>query len=164
MDEAFLDALQGLKSQRCWSIKGSRGGALAMSFGQMIKRRKPLTNPQLTQQERDYDGELNLFIRCAWRLDDASRVLGIWSDEGEVSRKIPRGLDPLVDAEVTAVAVMRPAYDLNLLFPHGLTLRLFCDRSGGDDDDDYNYFLSCLSGIYTVCPNGRITFEEHFRA
>lgn len=133
-----------LKGKNCWSVVAGSGtgSRVSLGFGAKISRKRPLSNPNLTPEQRAYDAEYKIFIECVWRLDDQLGVVcGAW-DDNQSGGPMQSGLALLIDHRVTSVELRRPGLDLRLSFDHGLELALFCDQVNEvDGNDNYSLFL-----------------------
>ena len=87
----YIDSLKG---KLCWSIvAGSGTGSVVnLGFGGKKKRREPLTNSKLTNEQRCFTPELELMIYCAWRLLKSDVVLCGWRDSNELGGDMLNGL------------------------------------------------------------------------
>jgi hypothetical protein len=95
----------------------------------------------------EFEDDLALFIRCAWRLDAPGEVLAVWSD--------PSGFERCQGARVRAVELDAPAHDL-MVSLGGAVLRVFAERPS---DDGLNYCVSSPTTLVTVWSAGRLTSE-----
>jgi hypothetical protein len=154
MDELSA-ALHALIGAPCWSALAGRGagGTLVLDLGGKLRRVQPLKNPQLTDEQRSYTGELWLLVRCAWRLESAERVV--------CSRRHASGagIGALIGRAVTHFQVHGPARDAVLWFGDDWRLTVFCDRATGDDDC---YAVALPGTIVEVGAGGAIRREARF--
>jgi hypothetical protein len=147
-------ALRALTGAPCWSALAGRGagGTLVLDLGGKLRRVQPLKNPQLTDEQRMYTGELWLLVRCAWRLESAEGVVCS-------RRQGTSGVDELLGRAVTHVEVRGPARDALLWFGDDRRLTVFCDRATGDDDC---YAVALPGTIVEVGAGGAIRREARF--
>jgi hypothetical protein len=134
---AFVRTLEGLT---CWYVSagGAAGSTFQLALGGKVLRARPITNPAHSEEYRRFEGEANLLVWCAWRLDGEDRPLTSWDDSREA---IPRELRRLVGARVETVSLVWPAWDLTLCFVGGLQLRIFADHLPGEPSFDGNWEL-----------------------
>lgn len=146
--EIYFNRIVGLE---CWGIiAGSGTGSnINMQFGRKIPRAKPLKNPSLTNEQREFDSEFSVFVECVWRLDSETEIVcGAWDNNRENGLMII-GLHQLVGSVVSSVQILKPAFDLIVSFSNGLALKVFCDNvSPIDANDNYSLFTPDL--YYTV--------------
>lgn len=147
-------ALRGLIGAPCWSALAGRGagGTLVLDLGGKLRRVQPLKNPQLTDEQRLFTGELWLLVRCAWRLEAADGV--VCSRRYATSR-----VGELLGRAVTHVEVRGPARDAALWFGDDRRLSVFCDRATGDDDC---YAVALPGAVLEVGAGGAIRREARF--
>jgi hypothetical protein len=94
-------------------------------------------------------GELSLYVACAWRLESREQIVcGCWDDQSPEGQ-MRTGLDQLVGHTVRRVMAVPPAWDLAIEFDNGLLLRVFCDQTNDDEGAD-NYALYTGAEIFTV--------------
>lgn len=140
----FQNNLKCLIGKECWSIVGGAGTGthISLAFGDKVPMKKPLTNPHLTEEERNFDGEFSFYITCVWRIDSESEVIsGCWEDNSEDGPML-RGLQKLVNQRVVAADSSLPALDLKITFENNLSLRVFCDQTSPEEgNDNYTFFL-----------------------
>ena len=158
--EVSLNQIVGLK---CWGvIAGSgTGSVIDIQLGDRIRRRKPLKNPTLTDEQQKFESAFALFIECVWRLDSESRVIcGAWDDNSEGGVMIT-GLRQLVGCTVSSIDILRPSLDLSVSFlgcNGKLNLKVFCDSVNSIDADD-NYSLATPSGHYVIGNRSALRIE-----
>lgn len=95
-------------------------------------------------------------IWCAWRLDKKDKVICSWNDGNDKNGLMRQGLNELVNKGVVSVRVESPAYDLTLQFENELSLKIFCDQTNPEEDDE-NYTFFVKDFTYTVELKGSIT-------
>ncbi len=128
---------------------GAAGTALSLGFPPVTKARTPLTNPHLTEEQRNFEPLLSLFISCSWRLDCSESVLfGCWSDELIEGTNLEL-LEQLVGRRIESFHLAAPGMDLDLRFSGDLSLRIFCDQVNRTDQTD-NYSIFFHQKIVTV--------------
>lgn len=157
-DPAVLKrAVAQLVGQECWSVTVA-DGSLQLKVGRKLPRAKPLLNLFLTELERTHDAELALHIRCTWRLDGDDAVLSVCSDPKPAQCPTPPDLECLRGARITDAVLTAPAWDLTLHFGDVGSLRVFCDGSVLEPEDD-DYSLLTPQGTVGVGAGGQVSFE-----
>lgn len=155
-------ALALLKGKLCWSVLAGAGTGATMhlEFGAKAPRRASLRErPQITSEQAHYEGELDLFVQCAWRLERSQSVLCGSTDDDRNDGPMVRGLQELVGKLIVAVDVDDPVPDLELLFGDGLRLKVFCDQTNLETNDD-NYSVRLGETIYVVGCRGYTLVEQ----
>jgi hypothetical protein len=61
--------------------------------------------PRITDEQARYEGELDLFVQCAWRLEREDTVLCGSTDDNRIDGPMVRGLAALVGRVVVEVDV-----------------------------------------------------------
>jgi len=158
----FRTSLQEIVGTECWSSIGGMGtgSAFVLDFGDKVRRKSPLTNRHLSEEQRSFQGSIWLHILgCTWRVDTATEVLGAW-DVGETRvEDMVALMSGLVGGRVTAANVELPGLDLTLSFDNGMTLRLFCDQTDLEHEMD-NYSI-CVGGtVYGVETRSKLVIEQ----
>jgi hypothetical protein len=157
----FESELQRLVSLECWSVKGGKptGSMVTFEFGRKILRNNPIGNPNLTDDERNYTGEVGLFTYfCPWRIEHGDDIISSWNDDNSKEGPMLRALYRLLDETVERVELLRPGLDLNLYFTGNLVLRLFCDQIDEEEGAD-NYIYFAPSKSYAVGIRSEIKVE-----
>ncbi len=156
MFEEFRANLNLLVSKECWSfIAGpGTGSFVTLDFGPKVPRRTPLKNKTLTQEQREYRGEISLFVECSWRIDSGTEVVCSSQDDNEPGGEMLQGLKLLTGEKVEEVNVFPPALDLVLKLTGGFSLRLFCDQTNED-----NYSLFSQNSVFVVGGCGKLRRE-----
>jgi len=151
----FVASLRGL---RCWYIStgGAAGSTFKLALGSKVPRLHPLKNPAHSDEYRQFEGEANLLVWCAWRLDGPNGPLTSW-DDGKAS--VVAQLGKLVGRAIDSVVVVAPAWDLTVGFSDGFILRVFCDHVPGDPSFDGNWDLSRQEVAVSVGPGSEYVFE-----
>ena len=159
--EEFLGSLMDLRGKSCWSFYAgpSTGSNVDFDFGRKLPRTVPLLgNPNLTDDQKFYAGEMSLFVQCGWRLDSSREVICGSTDSSEKDGPLLLGLQAMVGTMVERVNVAGPAFDLVLSLSGDLFLKVFCDQTSLEEGDA-NYSLHMRQRIYIVGPRGRVHCE-----
>jgi hypothetical protein len=156
-----LSTVQQLIGRRCigFTAGESTGSVVDLEFEPRQARRQPLTNPCLTEDQRNGDPAYAIFIECAWRLDGEREVIcGSW-DENSLGGTMLSGLQKIVGRKVTSFNLAQPGYDLQLSFEGGLKFTIFCDQVNEDDASD-NYSIFSPEQIITIGTKSRLRLEQ----
>lgn len=132
--EALVRLLAALP---CWYVSGpGPSGTFQLALGAKVPRPIVLKNPAQSDEYRQFEGEANLLVWCAWRLDGVDMPVSSWDDD---AKGIEAGLGRLVGAAIASVTLRAPAWDLEVAFTNGLNLRVFADHVPGDPSYDGNW-------------------------
>lgn len=101
--------------------------------------------------QRQFEGELGLYVECAWRLDSADAVV-CGSGTAELD---PDEIGRIRGTTIERVDLTRPSFDCAMFLLQGLVLRLFCDQTEVDDAVS-NYSLFTAETIFTVGPRSAL--------
>jgi hypothetical protein len=150
-----MDSLRGL---RCWYVSsgGAAGSTFELALGNKVPRPVLLKNPTVTEEFRHFEGEANLLVWCAWRLDGVDAPLTSWDD---TPANVQTHLGHLVGAAVEAVTIVPPAWELTIRFSGNLTLRVFCDHVPPEPSFDGNWELWRSDVALLVGPGARYVVE-----
>lgn len=153
-------ALHAMVGKQCWSYAASinTGSHVSFDIGRKVRRKKPLRNPRISEEERLYQGEFDLYVTCSWRLDWKGEVLCGGEDDNSKDGPMQHGLRYLLDQRVISAELEPPGLDLLLAFEDDLVLRIFCDELGGEEDAG-NYALFLPSHYLSV--RGRSKVVKH---
>jgi len=154
--ERFLAEMIG---KECWSMIASEGGNLLLSFGAKVPLDRPSKNKTLSAEERENEGELAVFVSCAWRIESASDVIAVWSDPISKDTPLPRGAEVIKGARVVGARASSPAYDLELRFDQGWILRVFCDQPIFEIGNT-NYTVSRMRHVVSIESGGKLSVES----
>jgi hypothetical protein len=102
-----------------------------------LQRARPLKNPRLPPEARQFEGEFALFVRCAWRLEGPQGLLTSSTASVPAGATTDGKIDALVGSSVEAVTLVPSSQDLAFTFRGSLRLLLFCDRAPGDTSENY---------------------------
>jgi hypothetical protein len=138
----FSTELDAVRGRKCWAVYygESTGAVIQVHFEQKILRVEPLLNPNLSEDERRFDGEYALYISCAWRLDDNQNILFSSGNALSHPEGLAVALEQLVGQQLVGVEASPPGWDATLTFDSGLRLRVFCDQP--NDQDNYDLFTA----------------------
>jgi hypothetical protein len=153
--QSLVGSIRGL---RCWYVStgGAVGSTFQLALGSKVRRERPLQNPTHSEEYRQFEGEANLLVWCAWRLDGPTAPLTSWDDAEAAVRA---GLGNLIGAMVEAVEVVAPGFDLTLRFSGNWTLRVFPDHVPGDPSFDGNWELWLQQTAVFCGPGARCEIE-----
>jgi len=154
-------AVAALKSETCWSIIAGEGtgSLISLAFGEKNKRPRILRNRNLTEEEREFEGEFELYVECAWRLETEQDVLCTSTSSNGSGGLMIEALRQLVGKAINQARLMWPAADIRLDFDGGFSLLLFADQANELD----NYCNYTLSTEYETIVNGsksKISFSR----
>lgn len=142
-----------LKGKSCWSIVAGEGtgSVVTIGFGDKRKKSKPLKNPNLTEEQRNFDSEIEIMVYCAWRVLSSDSIICSWRDSNELDGEMLKGLQLLKDKKVIEAKLMETTYDLDIIFENGIRFQLFCDQTNDyDSDENFTIFMgheSCTVGL-----------------
>lgn len=122
-----------------------------LHFGEKVQVPMPLRS---SSKGPKYDGEVNLFVGCAWRLDGETEVICGSTDGNEVEGPMVRGLRRLEGLLATGYSLRGPALDMDLAFSGGYTMRIFCDAVNEEAGDNYGVYLNGTGLV--VGPRGKL--------
>ncbi len=130
--------IPSLKGLECWyaSTGGAAGSSFQLTLGGKVRRPLPLKNPNHSDEFRRFEGEVSLFVWCAWRLDGTDGPVTSWDDRNE---SVEAGLEKLIGSRIDTIEVIPPAWDMNIKFSNSLCLRVFCDHVPGEPSFDGNW-------------------------
>ena len=150
-----------LKGKRCWSIiaGAGTGSVVNLGFGDKKEKTKPLTNPELTEEQRNFDPEIEIMIHCSWRLLSSGSIICGWRDSNESDGDMLNGLHLLKDKKVVGVKLTEVVYDLEICFEDNIYIQLFCDQTN-DYEADENFTLFMNPGSCTVGLKSSLEIEE----
>lgn len=145
-----------LQGQMCWGTDiGPRlGTVIAIFFGRKIPKNKIPRNIDDLYELRDQN-LIQFLIECVWRIDSETKIICGAYDGKSKNGRIENGLSELYGQEIVSVNFTEPAFDLELGFANGLTLRIFCSATSMEDDA-MNYDLFLDNGIISVGRNSRL--------
>lgn len=164
MDAKIVDemrvSLHRLLHQECWGIGAGEGtgSVLNLHIGEKLLRQTPVANPYLANDLQKYEGEMGLFIECAWRVDSDVEVM-CGSGESNINHGLMiEGLGKITGHKIEHFDLLLPAYDLILHFSNSLTLRVFCDQTELTGEND-NYSIFFPEVIYVVGSRSEVRRE-----
>jgi hypothetical protein len=156
------DALVLLKGKECWSIVAGAGtgSAIHLEFGAKVPRRVPLRErPRLSAEQVCYEGEIDLFVQCAWRLERSQSVICGSTDDDRNDGPMVEGLSELRGMTVQDVDVSDPIPDFELRLTGDMRLKVFCDQTNIETNID-NYSVRVGETIYVVASKGQLATEK----
>lgn len=149
----FESKLNILVGKPVWEISAVACTVL-IKLGEKIFEEKAHENSGLPGESRDWAGELEVMLWCAWRIESEGSVA---YGSGDRDEHMVSGLDKLVGKTVTRVST--DSYlDLLLVFSDDSQLRLFSNRGGGDGDS-YTLFMTRTGEAWSV-ERGVVVEEE----
>ena len=143
--EAVQFAKAAIDQKLCWYVScGAVGTTFQLALGEKRRRTVPLKNKTHPKVYRVFEGESNLLVWCAWRLETGTKVL---SSSNDLVVTVERTLSRLIGKHVTSAEVLFPSWDIVLKFSNRYVMRIFCDHVPGDPSFDGNWdlFTSTMS-------------------
>jgi hypothetical protein len=138
INELICEIINAFRCKKCWyaSCGGVAGATFALALGRKIRRINPLKNKSHSDDYRQYEGEVNLYVWCTWRLDSKE---GPITSSDDSKKGIAKALDQLLGKKVTDIRVDIPCWDLHVMFSDGLSLHVFCDHLQNKPSFDGNW-------------------------
>jgi hypothetical protein len=120
---------RSLTGQPCWYVLcgGCTYPSVKLALGERKRRVIPLKNPAVTDEYREFEGEIGLLVWCPWRLDLPESTLTSSTDtEGSATQE----LAGLCGQKIESAHVSVPGWDLDLRFSNGISFRAFSNYFG----------------------------------
>lgn len=134
-----------LIGKRCWSIiaGAGTGSMMSLAFGEKFRRERPLRNPTLSPEQRDFMGEFVIFVKeSPWRVvNENNDTICDSGDDNAAGGPMLTGLQRLIGGSVVSINIANDAGGLNLLFSDGLCIQLK-GVDCGDNSDSYTLLYS----------------------
>ena len=155
--------ISSLKGLECWyvSFGGAAGSTFQLALGGKVRRPVRLKNPAHSDEFRQFEGQVGLFVWCAWRLDSTVGPVTSWDDTNESAEA---GLEKLIGTRIDTVEVVPPAWDMNIEFSNSLCLRVFCDHVPGEPSFDGNWDVRTQDMSIAVGPGTQCRSERRVRS
>jgi hypothetical protein len=154
-------ALVSLVGERCWSvINGEGSGSLvSTAFGKKLLRKLPLRNASLSDEQRNFEGEFELYVECAWRLESKEEVLCTSTSSNHRGGLRDKSLRNLIGRTVTDAVCTYPGGDLAITFDDSLALRIFVDQAN-EVDEFCNYTFATKDLLVTNAAKAEIKVQR----
>jgi len=156
----FYSSLDLLVGKECWGFVAGQGtgSILALNFGKKILREKPVDNPHLSEDCRNFDPEFSFLIYSPWRLNNSTEILSASYYDNSNDGAMINGLNKVLNKSVESISCESPCNDLSIEFEDNTVLKIFaCDIGFDEDSSFYNFYSP--SGIFSVVDDSRIEFE-----
>jgi hypothetical protein len=142
------DVVAALHGKKCWNVAcgGSVGSTFQLALGGKVPRERPLKNPTVSSEYRQYEGQVGLMVWCSWRLEMPSGPLTSSDDE---SPRMESGLRRLAGKTVRRVSIS-DGWFLRIEFSMGLILSVFPDHVGANASFDGNWEVWAPGRLYAV--------------
>lgn len=150
-----------LREKKCWYVSDGVGTTFQLALGKKCLRAAPLLNKCQSAHFRKFEGEVNLLIWCAWRLETKTKILTS-SDDAVAS--VAHNLRRIAGQVVTNVEVALPSWDIMLEFSNRLLLHVFCVHVPGTPSFDGNWYLTTPDTLYCAGPGASFTSEPRLEA
>lgn len=151
-------ALLNIVGTPCWSIIAGEGSGslITLAFGDKRQKTKRLSNPKLTDAQRNFDSEFEIYIECAWRIQSELGVICTSTSSNCAGSTMMNALDAFIGRKVLDVKLMYPAGDITIDFDNGTSLVVFADQS--NEVDNYcNYVISTNAQIIENGPRSLVS-------
>lgn len=126
-------------NKKCWSVIAGTGSLISLAFGGKIPNSRILKNKNLTTEQRNFSGQFEIYVECAWRLESEELVL-CTSTCANLNDSEAGGLKSLVGDIVVDLGFCLPSGDLKISFSSGRTMKIFADQ-GNEVDQYINYIF-----------------------
>lgn len=159
LHKEFLTDLKKLVGKPVWGIVAGSGtgSVVSLMIGKKIPLDKKLSNPHLTPDEREFEGEFSFLIQAPWRLDEGLNVLAASYQDNAKGGPMLKGLERIRNKVITEVVCISAGLDFALIIDGIYTLDIFC-ANFGETDDFYTFFTPEKS--YTIRMEGKILVED----
>lgn len=157
MVDSFREELLKIQSEVCWGVTAGKGtgSMVSLCFGEKIRRKKPVDNPHLSEDVRNFDAEYCLYLQeCGWRLQTCKQVIASSASPNDNDGPMLAGLRSIVGERVLTAEVEDVSCDLKLEFSNGVNLRVFCFGRSGEEWDNYTFYTPAF--WYSSTSNGHL--------
>lgn len=138
--------VENLLGKPCWYVCYNEiGSTFQLALGAKVPRPRMLRNRSLPLMYRRNEGTANFLVWCSWRLEFGRRVVASSRDG---SARAARNLDSLLGKTIISVDVMRPAWDMCIVFDSGQRLMVFADHVSRRGTTQENWYLALEQGIF----------------
>lgn len=143
----------------CWYVStgGSAKSTFQLALGEKVCRLNPLKNTAHSDEFRQFEGSVNIFVWCAWRLDGSHGPLTSWDD---TEQSIKDSLRNLLGNTIEHADIMPNTWDISIRFSNQLCLRVFCDHVPGDPSFDGNWDLRTQTAVIAFGPGANYKIEN----
>jgi len=135
------DKFSFLIDMNCWAVLAgpTTANIISLHFGQKIPRSRTIQNESIRPECRTHRGELNLLVRCDWRVLQAQQLVCGSSSNNQPDGVMLSGLDHIVDRKVCQIELNPVTLDLRIGFEENLELHLFNNLCEADNfGESYN--------------------------
>ncbi len=142
----------------CWHVcaGGNTWPHFSLALGDKIAREHPLSNDKVGEAFRNFDGEIDIYVRCCWRLLlEGGIVATSQSEEQEGSSQLQ-----LLHGKKLEAINLRSGFDLRLTFESGILCEAFCDKVGGDPELNNNWEVRIRNTDLYCGPGGNMKFAD----
>src|SRR5437660_12163462 len=131
-------ALRHLVNTPCWGVAAGAGTGshLSIHLGRKKPRARLLSNETLGADLQQFEGEIMLYVECAWELRRKSRMLCNSRDDNRRGGRMLRGLKQMLGQVVRDVNVGIATLDLTLSLEGQMLFQVKCDREKVHPSDD----------------------------
>jgi hypothetical protein len=134
-------------------------------FGRRVKRRQPISNPTLSDEQRAFEGEFVLFANaCRWNLTSEKELLCDSSCRDLSAQSIKDALGRLVGRRVDVTEFWQSPTWLRFRFDGGFCLALLPEAEGECEPTDDIFTLSFGNVIWCCDQRGQLGTEVKNRA
>ena len=143
--------LRRLKQLRCWHVSAGEPTlpTFCLALGRKVPRQRQLRNANQPLVYRRFEGEAQLLVSCAWRLQRRGIVVAGSRDEDS---RIINALELLRGARVLRTRLRGVAWDLEIGFSGGITLAMFGDLARGPVEYTNNWQLEVGRRVLVAGP------------
>jgi len=138
-----------------WVVSDPQSGAL-IELGTKRALPRPIANPHLTEEQRGFEGEHSLFIRCAWALL-APNAEHDWSQTPKASESLEL-LEHLEGLSITDAGLDQSDWKLTLTFE--TRLRLVVDPMRRPWRLEGGYTVRADRSYWSVSKYGEVSEER----
>jgi hypothetical protein len=144
--EEIREQLSFLIGQQCRRVTSKDDQSLQLDFGGLIKRECSEKEKNETGKDFCYEGEYDILIWCAWRLQDSEDAICSSDCPDELCKE---GVKRLIGEKVVSIEIFSPAWDAAITFSSGLVLKIFCTYTK-DTGADVNWFFRNVWKLYYI--------------
>lgn len=139
------DQIGLLVGQTCRAVYNKPEESLRLDFGGTIRRFYNKDERQKTSQDICEEGEFDILIWCAWRLQDSEKAICSSDNSDEQYEEASKWL---IGKKVVSIEIIPPAWDATITFTDGLVLKIFCIYTQ-DDECETNWFFRNRWKLYS---------------
>jgi len=159
--DKFMDSFTEIIGETLWSVRMGEDNSshFFLDIGRRLERREPLTHRNLTDNQRNFEGEFRLFIDCSpWRIGKGCERL-CDSFDCDINKDLVKStFEKVLGHFIVSVNYDSQENIMSIDFDNGIFLEWLIDAQGYKELGNFSFYI--YGSTYSIDGECKLSFQS----